>query len=308
MTNPIDLPGQKTPLKPLNPLDDPRHADWFADVDNAKQAFEDFGAVLGDDYAFERAGAMAIAVGDRRFGKTSLLNRCAFWLINEIESRSKAAGNPKKAHVVDLRFVATIAPDNVSVAERMDTACHHLMKKLDADGRLAEKWKDEGQKKAAEVLPYLTRMLMRDVVVIVMLPPTPDLMDELIGYASLVPKRVVMLAETSFADRLEKITKTLDQAPTAPVLLRLSTLRPDDAAKFFKARRELHTSDQAIAEATPDDLGWFTNAKPTSVGELQQLLYELYDDVRRRQPPVTQLTRDMIAQFFISKTTFGGEQ
>ncbi|MEU4561839.1 hypothetical protein AB0F72_25935 [Actinoplanes sp. NPDC023936] len=308
MTNPFDIPGQRDPLKPLNPVTDAHHDDLFIDVDNTKQAFEEFQSILDTDYAFERGGAMAIAVGDRQFGKTALLNRCAYWMQREIKARATAARKKTTAHIIDLRFLAGDVPAALTAPERVNTVCHHLMKKLHDSRHLAQPWQDEGQREANLVLPYLADKLTRDAVLIVMLPPTADVIDELVVYANLIPKRVVMLAETSFVGRLEEYSARLKRAATVPVFLRLGVLRPEDGEKFFNQRRDRHASDRSIAEAAPEVLRWLVTVKPTSVGELQQVLYGLYDDVLRRRSPAQQLTRDLIADFYISRTRFGGDQ
>lgn len=310
MINPFGIPGQASPLNPLNPVADSQHDGLFVDVDNSKQAFEEFQSILGSDHAFDRGGAMAIAVGDRRFGKTALLNRCAFWLKREIEKRSAAAGAKKKAHIVDLRFLASVEGlgSNVPARERVDTVCHHLMKKLHGDRQLAEPWSEDAQRDASHVLPYLADVLARNVVVIVMLPPTADVIDELVSYANLVPRKVVLLAETSFAGRLEEYGGKLKRAATVPVQLHLGTLRPEDGEKFYNERRARHTSDRTVAEAAPADLRWLITVKPTSVGEFQEFLHELYEKEIQRRPPAQQLTREVITEFYISRTRFGGEQ
>ncbi|MEU8238101.1 hypothetical protein AB0C07_07650 [Actinoplanes missouriensis] len=307
MTNPFAIPGQRDPRKPLNPVEDSQHDELFIDVDSAKEAFEEFQSILDTDHAFDRGGAMAIAVADKQFGKTALLNRCAYWMKREIGARAKAARSRTTAHIIDLRFLEGELPAALTAPERVNTVCHHLMKKLHGGRHLAEAWQDEGQREARLVLPYLAELLVRDTVLIVMLPRTDDVIDELLSYANLVPKRVVMLAETSYVGRLEEYSSRLKRTATVPVLLRLGTLRPEDGEKFYNKRRERHASDRSIAEATPEDLRWLVTVKPTSVGELQQLLYGLYDDVRRRRSPAQQLTRDVIAEFYISRTRFGGD-
>jgi hypothetical protein len=305
MTNPIRIPGASNTLHPLDPITHPEHDALFVDVDGSEDAFRTFKENLSGGGTFEDRGAIAIAVGDKQYGKTALLNRCAHWLRETINSAGAGGDPPTTAKIIDLRWVHVA--DNQPTAERMKKVCQDLMSELQSEQCLKAKW-EEHQREPNYLLHNLPRHLRPNLVIIALLPPTSDVVSELVEYARLVPKKVILLCETSFAERLTKVDAEFQSAATVPVILRLGTLRPSDGAIFYQERRRLYPQVGDIPEPTKNALSDLIKVKDMSVGEFQQILYGVYEQVQQRRPPVTKLTFKIISEHFIRGTTFGGKR
>jgi hypothetical protein len=297
VTNPLEIPGLQKPTFPLDPVANPDHDKLFVDVDHFAEAFELFQRSFQEPSVLDVHGGMAIAVADRNFGKTALLNRCAFWLRQHFTTLERAI------HVIDLRWVPV--EEHWTVKERMNTVCHHLMRNLSNDGCLAREWDLSQRRDPADVLPYVPDELTEEKTIIVLLPPTSDVMTELLDYARLTPTRVLLLAETPYPSRFADI-RHLFQADRIPVVLELNTLRPDDGDRFYDERRGRYPVDAKFAVPDTDLLRGLLTLKGMSIGEFQALLYEVYMDVHRKQSPATTLTFQMVSEYFIRTTTFGG--
>jgi hypothetical protein len=291
--NPIRIPGVSETLHPLDPTDDPAHDGFFVDIDRSFGAYHQFQEVFGR--RSWQDGAVVVAVGDRGYGKTAVLNRCAWWLATHLPA-------PLQATIVDLRFLAM---HGMSSPGRMREVGHHLLRQL-AYARVLPSEAVRDRPDPDEVFPYLPSQLRSDRVVIVLMPPTDDAFGELAEYVRLVADRVVLLCETSFAQAFD-LQRFRPAGEARPLVLRLGTLRPGDAEKFWEARRELHKGAEIVV---PDAgaLERFTSMRAMSVGEFQSLLLGAYDDVRRQHPPTERLTYDQIVTYFVRNSTFGGPQ
>ncbi|GAA1635604.1 hypothetical protein [Actinoplanes couchii] len=305
MTNPFRFPDHfGDSLQPLDPLEHPEHADLYVDLDGFEAAFTLFQQRFGSPESFDRSGAMAIAVGDRHFGKTALLNRCAYWLR---ETLNAPGSNSMVADVVDLKWVPVA--DGQTTEERMKLVCHHLMKRLDYLNCLEKPWGEgKEQPPPEDVLPYLDGWLREDRLVIVQLPPTADVQEELVAYAKMVPRRVILLGETAYARQFDDKAAEFRGARIPPVVLRLGKLRPADGVTFYNKRRELYPDDAKIPAPANNVWPELLGTRPMSVGELQRILYDLYDDESTHKPPAKSVTMKVMLKHYLKYSEFGGKK
>ena len=67
-------------FQPLRPLDRPSDEHRYLDIDSSTQMFTRFTETFGDPAEWTSGGHLIVATGDRGYGKTSLIQRCAYWL------------------------------------------------------------------------------------------------------------------------------------------------------------------------------------------------------------------------------------
>lgn len=296
--NPIAIPGMRyAPLRPLDPLRHAEHTAYYVDVDGAAEAYEQFRNAFADPAAWREIGALAIAAGFEQTGKSALLNRCAQWL------RSERMHNGEDVVVADLRSAPVT--DAQSIDHRMATVCRHLVMTLYQERRLTDD-RLLALREPAEILPYLRYQLAdHPTLLLVLLPPSADLPEELVAYARLAPPGVLLLGETAYVSRLNDVAARLETAPAHTRILHLDRLRPGDGDEFYRRRRELHPADADVPEPSPDLLPRLVSLRPISIGELQHLLYDLYQELLYIEPDVRAVTFEMITAFYFRKTALG---
>ena len=65
---------------PLRPLSEPGHEGRYLAVDSSEKRFSEFTKAFADPVGWIAKGHLIVVTGDRGFGKTSLIQRCAAWL------------------------------------------------------------------------------------------------------------------------------------------------------------------------------------------------------------------------------------
>ena len=77
----VSLPGGMDDCeRPLRPLSVPEHVARYRSVDNFCAQFKEFKAAFADAANVKAKGHLFVVTGDRGYGKTSLRQRCAFWM------------------------------------------------------------------------------------------------------------------------------------------------------------------------------------------------------------------------------------
>jgi hypothetical protein len=66
--------------KPLSPFADPDDNHRYQPIDDLEQMFLEFRAIFSEPPEWTRTGRLVVVTGDRGCGKTSLIQRCAYWL------------------------------------------------------------------------------------------------------------------------------------------------------------------------------------------------------------------------------------
>lgn len=109
-------------LQPLCPLRDGDEGRYL-DIDSSEQRFTDFKTAFANPDNWMAKGHLVVVTGDRGYGKTSLIQRCAFWLREEVR--------PGKVVVVDLSDERW--PETDTIEDRLRRTFDLMMDTLGAD-------------------------------------------------------------------------------------------------------------------------------------------------------------------------------
>ncbi|PPK67615.1 hypothetical protein V5P93_005358 [Actinokineospora auranticolor] len=274
--NPFLLPGwESSPLRPLCPWERPEDEGYYVPINHTAEAYEEFTAQMGALRWLDSGGRLTLVTGDSGCGKTSLVNRCVGWLLRALQERYQ------RGVVVDL----SLGPKTrQSVDERMAGVCALLFDRL-----LQEKVLD-GERAAAlrerlaqpeRFYRYLAGELPDEVVLVVLLPAT-DLVDEVVSYAHLAGRKTLFFTESSYLDERHAhlVRQGTAKVPIPPVALRVGSLRTGDVARFAADRLGRH------------DRGHFPTMSATtvrsmagplrSIAMLQRVLSGVYEDRKNR--------------------------
>ncbi|WDZ86930.1 hypothetical protein [Micromonospora cathayae] len=289
-TNPFAVPGLMRPVAPLNPVRNDRHVAFYVPVDNTETAFQQFKAEFGEPSYLADTGRLVVVTGDKSCGKTALINRCAHWL------RERLVPVGLHGEVIDLTREAR---DNQTMAERRARVCAALVDQLYERRLLVSELVREMRSEPDDVYRNLAGCLVAGLVPIVLLPPSADLTEELVDYANYARRRIVFVGETS--DGLsEERRQRVDQAGEAgAVHLAVSRLGTHDASRFAEER--LRTVPEGVLpRVAPAALDQFTATRQrVSIGEVQRLLYGMYEELRVKSDRPDEVTYQHILEYFI---------
>jgi energy-coupling factor transporter ATP-binding protein EcfA2 len=114
--------------RPLCPLKVAEHIDRYLNIDSFEERLKAFQADFADPADWIDQGHLVVVAGDRGYGKTSLIQRCAAWLRAEA-LRPVAGGQPPcRVVVVDLSDEGWALDETVDV--RMRRALERILSKL----------------------------------------------------------------------------------------------------------------------------------------------------------------------------------
>jgi hypothetical protein len=302
--NPFLVPGCSDPRAPLDPPVSGTDADYVP-VDHTQHEFERFQQEIEDGESVIRDGRLVIATGPVGCGKTALINRCVKWLGSE-------TGPAWREIVVDLR---RDHGDRVDRERRRRLVSSRLVDELrqrqalGEDSRAVELHKDPDR-----MYPMLSQELGKSVLVL-LLPPSGDLVDELIDYARLVRARLLLFAETAYprrvARRQEEIYST---GGSVPLILKLDKLRDHDGRLYADTRLHrfaefgawpLGGDPPPVAQGSLETL---VTERPMFIGELQQTLHGVYDIFLTEGTQPQQVSEADFMRWYVRRTaTDGGD-
>jgi len=121
--NPFVAPGLvDEPDQPLCPWQEQfdRHAGYYSIVGGQHEAFELFKQKLQPGQ-LDRASRIVVVTGPPLSGKTSLANRCVYWVKEGLDE------DTTRCHIYQLRGVC---PSRATVPDRMAKVCRRLVDKL----------------------------------------------------------------------------------------------------------------------------------------------------------------------------------
>ncbi|MER7458256.1 hypothetical protein [Micromonospora sp. NPDC126480] len=287
--NPFALPGLMRDVDPLNPVRNEGHLSLYVPVDNTERAFEEFCRQFADPSYLRDDGRLVLTAGGRGCGKTSLINRCAHWLQQQLRAANLIG------EVID---VTKEAQDNESMADRRAKACKALLDKLYERKVFASKLAYEHRHSPDDALSMLPTCLAPDRVLIVLLPPSEDLTEELVQYTADARRRMVFFAETSY-DLPDEHRRRMDRAGALPpVHLRVGRLNPTDAGIFARERLS-SVPPGALPPVADTALDEFTSHRLVPIGEIQRLLYGLYEQLRVQNDRPEEVTFHHIVHHFL---------
>ncbi|MGI5498594.1 hypothetical protein [Lentzea sp. CA-135723] len=279
--NPFMLPELDSPMQPLCPYEHPHHEDLYVQVDDSVAQYARFQAEMGSLASLVRNGRLALVTGDRGFGKSATVNRCAAWAARTLEARHGLT-----TAVIDVTS-AVGRNEGLDVPTRLARTCDKFYDRvlyegtplLSAEGLAEFK---ESRTEPGRVYPNLGRWLLPGRALVLLLPSV-ELVREVVTYAGLLSPRVLFLFESQWIDKKDEASILASVGGfTMPVTLRLGTLADGDAGRYVSAR--LNQSDgrgrfPRMTEKTSSAAG----EKVRSVAQLQRSLHSTYEFRRLRE-------------------------
>lgn len=301
--NPFQIPRMTPdPCQPLRPWEVPAHLDYYVPVDKTEAAFSEFQRQTRSPESLVAHGRLVVVVGGQGCGKTSLINRCTASIH---ETLVNIGVTPV---IADL---TTEGMSNQTIPDRMRHVCTILIDQLTLEQRLDNNTLDEltGRIDSPErVYPLLSRALKRhadagdNLAVVVLLPPS-DLVSEIIKYAGLVRPRLLFFAESSYLEAHSGWQSRLPPAPAPPIALAVGILETRDGYVFSEERLR-HHGDGRMPRVSEKTMNKLQDYKPSlTIGQLQRLLFGVYEDLLGRDTPVTEVTLEHITEYFFRHGT-----
>lgn len=270
--NPYLVPGLARPDGPLCPFQVPDHEKYYVSVDNTEDAYRKFQQEIGDPHLLSTEGRLVVVSGPQRCGKSSLINRCAAWLLCELEKVDLAGA---------IFSLTDVVPTNRSVDDRIlqvfDSMIDDLRRrKLMEDPDLNVLTTRRNNLDLA--FRYLSTNLDKDQVLIILLP-SADLVKEAVKYAELSRGKIVFFSETAYGDSVRIHWPNIHKASRMPpILLEVGPLEENDGWVFAKARQEVHANPnlRPFPKMTRNTMAQITGGLEISIGQLQTMLYDYY--------------------------------
>ncbi|MFD0200941.1 MULTISPECIES: ATP-binding protein [Saccharothrix] len=276
--NPFPLPGwEATPMRPLRPWHRQAHRDYYVPVDGTEAAFEHFRHTMGDLAVMLEYGRLALVTGESGCGKTALVNRCADWVVGELERRGM------RGVVLDL--TGCLPTDReLSIDERTAEVCDRMFDLLVDHGALRQDSEDRlasVRDVPSRVFPRLGRALRDEVALVLLLPSPNELVGEVIRYArTLNSAKVLFLTESAYlgTDEVADVVRQLETW-VPPISLHVGPLDPGDAQRFAEDRLTRHAGTGTYPRLS-DDAIKLVEKHCQSVAMLQRFLHGTYEHKR----------------------------
>jgi hypothetical protein len=187
----------------------PGHESRYQPVDDFEEKFEEFKKVFDSPGKLHSRGHLFVVAGDRGYGKTSLRQRCAFWIYREYNQQNCEIA------VVDLSDESW-DPDTVDqqllrvrrwILRSLDDGRvdHSDITRIEANNDIAESFYDLGVKLRMRGIAQGNPM---PLVLLVLLPgyPSPE---ELKRYYGLAREGIIFMAEILHPDAIRDITEKI---------------------------------------------------------------------------------------------------
>lgn len=231
--------------RPLRPLSFPKHMARYQAVDNFIEQFAEFKALLNSGADPSAKGYLFVVTGDRGYGKTSLRQRCAFWMLSEFSQNHPNC----EIVVVDLSDEDWVG-DTIDkrVLRTRDCILDELSGPLEP-GDIAHIKNETDMVESFRLLGRKLKMRgaadgqVRPVVSVVLLPGYPPTA-ELEKYYALAREGMVFIAEVFDPEVIRDITEKAAKIERDAVRVRtlpLGVLKPGDdelLTKWIKADLE----------------------------------------------------------------------
>lgn len=249
------LPGFPDDYRtPLCPLSEASAMDLYCSLDGADGLFVTFTGVFQDPAAWEK-GHLFVVTGDRGYGKTSQIQRCASWLASEAGSRGGCRIVP--VDLSDSRWDKSGSEDKMRLTLRRILARLERLNLLDEGVRAGIEAEDDPAERFHELGDYLSRR--RDgnglrIVPAVLLQghPSPG---EVMGYYNAAEKGMIFFAEMFEEDHIAVLDgrwRDLNRMDVLPHRLALDILRPNDFRTFVRGLCGLGDEWPAIPDSFID--------------------------------------------------------
>ena len=296
MMNPYLIPGlESTPYAPLCPHLNEDHHTFYVPVDDTEKEFFRFQDRMNSVGWLIERGRLVVVTGASGCGKTSLINRCAAWLRDEL-ARAQLTGEiftltdsctPNQSIMLRMEQVVTELVDNLRDERRgVNTRHIDLLESRIRETRELQDTSDrqDRQDRHAAMVDRVYRYLLRDAlpddrVAIILLPPSSAMVAEIESYANFARHpRIVFFAETDRVDDLYQMWHTiLTNDRTTPILLKVGLLNAGDSWTYARARQGSDPAGGSYPTVSEETMQRVTSAGVRSLRWLHALLHLAYE-------------------------------
>lgn len=298
MSNPFVIDAMYGRPRPLQPWRADRADDrkFYVPVDDTEEQFRAFTEALPHPRILLDEGRLVLVTGHVGCGKTSLVNRCARWAKDHLDVEGL------KGTIVDLTQEVR---QNESVDTRQRKVFERLVdelgqyKLIDVAAK-ADLLSASPQDAASRGYPLLRNILPQNAVVIILLPPSGDLMDEIREYARLARQRILFFAESSYAQDMAGLS--LSTPGAAPVIqLKVGLISQDDGWNFVTNRLQNYQSG-GVPDIPRDAVHrMIVNWTDMNLSTLELILWGVFD--RAIANSVSNITYEDIGDYVIKWTS-----
>lgn len=269
---------------PLRPLRDHLHADRYQAIDGFNEQFARFRKVFDRPDAWQARGHLFVVTGDRGFGKTSLRQRCAYWMREEMRKEWK---HPDcEVVVVDLSdedwSSATSDLRLTLILDRVLDDLRYFLYKEDLSLIKGRPHIEDSFQKLDSLLKWRVGAdgTRKPVVTVVLPPGYPDIKD-IKQYYKLIREGMVFIVEIFSQDDIKAITENIDRRRDPFVLgrvnahvMRLGELkRGDDKLLAQRLQKDLGNCPSLNNTETWNELGRLLNAgREVSASQMMKAL------------------------------------
>lgn len=289
--NPFLLPGFDSgdPGLPLCPWHPPtsEHRKYYVDVGGAAGEYRRFLQVVGDGRSLVSHGRLVLVLGETGCGKTSMVNRCAYWLRrqlgrNGVDTRilsfqKKLDSTPvdERIQMVAERFADLMDDEDVL---RSNTAVADVHDRVDKPALMYGRASDSLRQNCALLFlpPPITLIEMQE-----------KQLGEIHRYAEFVNPGIVFFLEVTLPG--PGVTLPPIARGATPIQLTLHTLSGEDSIRFGARRLKRNgvPGDYPMMSASTLHSIVADAKKPKTIRFLQVILHNLYEERRANRDRYT---------------------
>jgi hypothetical protein len=299
--NPFLVPKQQRQEDPLRPWDIPEHEECYVDVDGVNEAYEEFQGEF-TDADLSRNGRLVIASGPRGCGKSSLINRAGMWLRDHLETGGK------RGVIIDLTNACGPQHDT---EQRLTLTRHRLIKMLERENALPDSVRERPQDDLAVELTYgdISLGLADDLVLLILLPRS-EVIEELVRYSALAFANIVLFGEIDSTTDVQRYRGEMSANGRPPVEMPVGILEIDDFWEYAKARQTRPDGSRIKGPTTEEEMQKLRTGEPEfwSIKRLHMLVAGAYEaKLKATQARVDTLTSMEIQVYGFQELTRGGQ-
>lgn len=222
--------------RPICPLSEPSAMDLYCSLDGSDELYAKFQDVFLEPSAWEK-GHLFLVTGERGYGKTSQIQRCAAWL--ESEARAGRHCRIVPVDLSDSRWDRSDSDDKMRRTLRRILVSLERLNLLDKGVRSSIEAEDDPAERFHELGDFLGWRRDGDgmrIVPAVLLQghPTPG---EVVSYYNAAEKGMIFFAEMFEKDQIAVLTgrwRDLNRMDVLPHKLELDILKPNDFRAFVR--------------------------------------------------------------------------
>lgn len=286
--------------RPLCPLDGKFDMSRYLLLDGAEERFAEFQGFFADPGAWT-AGQVVVVTGEKGYGKTSLIQRCAAWLV-------AAAAEAGHCHVIPVDLSDEEWPSDELLEDRMNRTLDRILAKLgtrliDKDHirignrkGAADKFHELGEILSTRKVRLADEDLPLGVVVLLDGYPSPDTVE---AFYRITKKGMFFFAEM-FEEEDRRRAREFASAPwrrgAAYRALELGALKPGDPDRFVEWVNSLNRNWPTVLPEISDFFNRNFIPQGAGMGKLAKVFWGALDIAIEQN--ASELTDGHIAAYY----------